>query len=104
MGLHCKSSDTSYTVNLEIFLPDRSPARPWYPGRTPPSEEVLSIFDEAGEPEVLYNQANPEDIEGEFASLMRSVYSKMDILKRSPDDFRTKERGGRLRHILRGAP
>ncbi|HCL30800.1 MAG TPA: hypothetical protein DIC52_20500 [Candidatus Latescibacteria bacterium] len=65
---------------------------------------MLSIFDEVGEPEVLYNQANPEDIEGEFASLMRSVYSKMDILKRSPDDFRTKERGGRLRHILRGAP
>ena len=64
-------------------------ARPWYAGRTPPSEEVLSIFEDAGKPEILYNQANPETIEGEFATLMRGIYGKMDSLKRSPDDFRT---------------
>ncbi len=64
-------------------------ARPWYAGRTPPSEEVLSIFTDAGKPEVLYNQANPEAIEGEYATMMRGIYSKMDSLKRSPQDFRT---------------
>lgn len=63
--------------------------RAWYAGRTAPPEEVLSIFDEAGKPEILYDQASPESIEGEFATLMRGVYSKMDTLKRSPDDFRT---------------
>jgi hypothetical protein len=70
-------------------LKKRSPARPWYAGRTPPAEEVLAIFDNAGEPEVLYNQADPDSIEGDFASLMKSVYGKMDSLKRSPQDFRT---------------
>jgi hypothetical protein len=49
---------------------------------------VLSIFDEAGKPEVLYDQAS-ESNEGEFATLIRGVYGKMDTLKRSPDDFRT---------------
>jgi hypothetical protein len=66
-----------------------STARPWYAGRTPPSEEVLSIFEDAGEPEVLYDQASAETIEGEFATLMRGIYGKMDTLKRSPGDFRT---------------
>ena len=67
----------------------RTPARPWYAGRTPPSEEVLSIFEDAGRPEVLYNQANPDAVEGEYATLMRGIYGKMDSLKRSPADFRT---------------
>jgi hypothetical protein len=67
----------------------RSPARPWYAGRTPPPEDVLAIFDEAGEPEVLYNQGDADGIEGEYASLMRGLYDKMDSLKRSPDEFRT---------------
>lgn len=63
-------------------------ARAWYAGRNPPSDDVLSIFDKAGKPEVLYDQAS-ESNEGEFATLIRGVYSKMDTLKRSPDDFRT---------------
>ena len=67
----------------------RSFARPWYAGRTPPSEDVLSIFEEAGKPEVLYSQGNPEGIEDEYATLMRGIYGKMDSLKRSPQDFRT---------------
>lgn len=61
----------------------------WYAGSQPPAEEVLSIFDEAGEPEVLYNQGQPDAVEGEYASLMKGLYGKMDSLKRSPDDFRT---------------
>jgi hypothetical protein len=72
-----------------ISLSKGRTARPWYAGRTPPSEDVLSIFEDAGEPEVLYNQANPDAIEGDFATLVRTIYGKMDTLKRSPDDFRT---------------
>lgn len=66
-----------------------SPARPWYAGRTPPAEEVLAIFADAGEPQVLYNQGQPDAIEGDFADIMRGIYGKMDTLKRSPDEFRT---------------
>lgn len=65
------------------------PVRPWYAGRQPPPPEVVSIFDDAGKPEVLYSQADSGAIDGEFAAAMRGLYGKMDTLKRSPNEFRT---------------
>lgn len=50
---------------------------------------MVAIFDNAGEPQVLYNQANAADADGEFGALMRGLYGKMDSLKRNPAEFRT---------------
>lgn len=67
----------------------RSPGRPWYAGRTPPAEEVVAIFDNAGEGQVLYDQGNAAGVDGDYAATMRGLYGKMDSLKRNPDGFRT---------------
>ena len=64
-------------------------ARPWYSGRTFPADDVIAIFDRDPAPKVLYDQRDAAGIEGPYADIMRGLYSKMDTLKRAPDEFRT---------------
>ena len=68
----------------------RSSARPWYTGKTPPAEEILSSIESVDPaPDVLYDSTKSEESSGEFADLVKGLYGKMDSLKRSPDEFRT---------------
>mgnify|MGYP006960592809 FL=1 len=64
-------------------------ARPWYSGRTFPADDVIAVFDQDPESKVLYDQRDAASIEGPYADIMRSLYGKMDTLKRAPDEFRT---------------
>jgi hypothetical protein len=79
----------STLVPIRRYLLSRTSIRPWYAGRTFPSDDVASFFDEDPKPEVLYDQIDAASIEGTFADIMRGLYGTMDSLKRSPDDFRT---------------
>lgn len=68
----------------------RRPGRPWYPGRSEPDEEIIALFESADpKPQILYDQANAAGSTGEYASVVRGIYDKMDSLKRSPDTFRS---------------
>ena len=63
--------------------------RPWYTGRTPPAAEVLDAIERVDpQPEILYSQAE-ESNTGEYTDIVKDLYGKMDLLKRSPDEFRT---------------
>lgn len=62
-------------------------ARAWYGGRTPPPEDVLIVAETAdSEPHVLYDHLAGQ---GEYASVVRGIYDRMDSLKRNPQEFRS---------------
>ena len=72
------------------MISPRGSYRPWYSGRTEPDEETLRLFESIEpSPQVLYDLADPSSSAGEFAGVVRTVYDKMDSLKRNPDDFRS---------------
>ncbi len=63
--------------------------RPWYTGKAPPEKDVIGIVDRIDpDAPVLYDQGQEENT-GEYADVVRELYGKMDLLKRSPDEFRT---------------
>ena len=63
--------------------------RPWYTGKPPPDEEVLGIVDRIDPDAPIFYDQGQEDNTGEYADVVKELYSKMDLLKRSPDEFRT---------------
>jgi hypothetical protein len=63
-------------------------ARAWYGGRTPPDPEILATAIAADTaPAMLYDREAGGT--GEYASIFRTLYDRMDSLKRSPFEFRT---------------
>ena len=63
--------------------------RPWYTGKAPPDEDILGIVDRLDpEAAVFYDQGQEKNT-GEYADIVKGLYGKMDLLKRSPDEFRT---------------
>lgn len=62
--------------------------RAWYGGRTPPDQEILATAIAADTaPVVLYDRETGGT--GEYAPLFRTLYDRMDSLKRNPFEFRT---------------